>query len=46
MKSKRRDHPVRGLIELGTASRCTLGLPFGEIPEPMGFWHKAGITDR
>lgn len=41
---ERRDRSL--LIELGTASSDTLGLPLGEIIEPMGFWHKAGISDE
>ena len=33
------------VIELGTASTETLGA-LGEIVEPMGLWHKTGISDE
>lgn len=33
------------LVELGTASTDTLG-SLGEIIEPMGLWHKTGISDE
>lgn len=34
-----------GLLEFGTASADTQG-GLGQIIEPMGLWHKAGITDE
>lgn len=47
MKPDNRERENRsGLVELATASADTLGLPLGEIIEPMGFWHKAGISDE
>jgi len=30
-------------VPLGVASSDTLGMPFADIPEPMGFWPKSGI---
>lgn len=34
------------LVVLGTASSDTLGLPVADVPEPMGFWVKNGISDE
>lgn len=34
------------LKDLGVASTATLGLPVADIPEPMGFWHRTGISVR
>ena len=34
------------LIQLGIASADTLGLPIADVPEPMGFWRKAGISNE
>lgn len=45
MSAMKRERDERsGLVELGTASTETRGLPVGDIIEPMGFWHKAGIS--
>ena len=33
------------VIDLGTASADTKG-PGGDIIEPIGMWHKTGITDE
>lgn len=33
------------LIELGSVSGETQG-PMGNMLEPIGFWHKAGISDE
>lgn len=47
MSATKRDREERSeLVELGTASTETRGLPVGDIIEPMGFWHKAGISDE
>ena len=35
-----------GLVQLGIASAETLGLPVADVPEPMGFWRKAGISNE
>lgn len=34
------------LVKLGVASTETLGLPVADVPEPMGFWRKTGISDQ
>jgi hypothetical protein len=45
MSATKRERGRRSkLIELGIASRETRGLPVGDVIEPMGFWHKAGIS--
>lgn len=44
--SKRKCEKAAELVELGPASTETRGLPVGDIIEPMGFWHKAGISDE
>jgi len=47
MKSDRRNiRECPELVELGTASVATLGLPMGDIIEPIGFWSKNGISDE
>lgn len=45
MKSRnwRRERSAQ-LLKLGVASTDTLGLPVGDIIEPMGFWRKEGIS--
>lgn len=46
MQADNLEHEERGdLVELGIASTETRGLPVGEIIEPMGLWHKAGISE-
>lgn len=37
--------PRTRLVELGVASTATLGLPVADVPEPMGFWRKTGISN-
>jgi hypothetical protein len=44
-RNDRQDVTPAELIELGTASKDTLGA-LGEIIEPMGLWHKAGISEE
>jgi hypothetical protein len=34
-----------GLIDLGSVSDETQG-PMGDMLEPIGFWHKFGISDE
>lgn len=34
------------LVELGVASCDTKGLPVADVPEPMGFWRKTGISNQ
>jgi hypothetical protein len=47
MQKTKREHERRSaLVELGTASIDTRGLPVGDIPEPMGLWRKEGISDE
>ena len=43
---QRRGGKDKRLVELGVASLDTLGLPVADIPEPMGFWPKTGLSDR
>jgi hypothetical protein len=37
LRTSRRDRRTQ-TIELGVASTDTLGVPKGDVPEPMGFW--------
>jgi hypothetical protein len=47
MSGMKPNHEERSeLVELGAATTATRGLPVGEVIEPMGFWHKAGISDE
>lgn len=42
----RRREESSALVELGRATSDTLGLPYGDIIEPMGLWTKTGLSDR
>ena len=44
LATKREREERSELVELGTASTETQGLPVGDIIEPMGFWRKEGIS--
>lgn len=43
MQSRRNRRTCVQPVPLGVVSSDTLGMPFADIPEPMGFWPKSGI---
>ncbi|MES2326211.1 MAG: hypothetical protein V4499_02620 [Pseudomonadota bacterium] len=45
MQARKCRRPSAKLIQLGIASADTLGLPIADVPEPMGFWRKTGISN-
>lgn len=45
MQAKKSRRSSVKLIELGSVSTDTLGLPIADVPEPMGFWRKTGISN-
>jgi len=46
MQSRRHSRSRARTLVLGTPSTDTLGMPLADIPEPMGFWPKAGISHQ